>query len=73
MNDNFDNAWRYCAALSAESSDFEKIAAQALLNTFLTVSAFRAGKFTESEIDWGKCLREMREALAAAGHPAGRG
>lgn len=71
INDASDSAWRYCENLTEASSDYEKTAAQACLNVLLTLEAFRAGRHAESEIDWGKCIRDLRAALKAAGHPAG--
>lgn len=66
MND----AWRYCEKLNTPEAP--RALAGAALTAYLTLSAYRAGQFRESEIDWGFLLRELREALAVAGHPAGQ-
>jgi hypothetical protein len=65
MND----AWRYCENL--DNPEAPRALAGAALTAYLTLSAYREGKFRETEIDWGFVLRELREALAVAGHPAG--
>lgn len=65
MND----AWKYCETLDAP--DAPRALAGAALTAYQTIARFRREGLDPEAVDWGFLLRELREALATAGHPAG--
>lgn len=65
MND----AWKYCEAL--DSPEASRALAGAALTAYQTITRFKREGLDPENVDWGFLLRELREALATAGHPAG--
>lgn len=65
MND----AWQYCTNLVPTES--EKALSGAALTALLTIQKFRRDGLHPDSIDWAFVTRELRDALAVAGHPAG--
>jgi hypothetical protein len=65
MND----AWRYCEKLNEPEA--ARALAGAALTALATIRAYRRDGLDPAAVDWGFVERELREALAAAGHPSG--
>lgn len=67
MND----AWHYCDTLN--DPEAARALAGAFLTAFQTIKVFRRDGLDPESVDWAFVLRELKTALAVAGHPAGKG
>lgn len=63
-----NTAAQYCDTLTPAACE---ALAGASLTAYLTILKFRRDGLAAESVDWNFLLRELRDALAQAGHPAG--